>query len=183
MILVREDDREILTAEKIRKDGMDLARFSLGTSLLSTFLLCCITAFFVAIIPISFDIGTVLFDIIWCAVVVFVACITVTSVLDVLIKVKKWLVYRNYDFDVIETAVSMKTERVEREYYGILWLKYRYREPVNHHYMFFKDYGEIRCGELVKEGDVFYLVISKKDKKIIDSYSAIRYRFKGVKLV
>ncbi len=177
---MREDDREILTAEKIRKDGMGLARFSLVTSVLGTFSFLGITAFFAAIIPIAFEIGTVLLGVIWSAVVVFVACITVISVLDTLSRINEWLMYRNYGFDVVEAAVSMKTERVELEYHGTLCrFKYRYREAVNHHYMFFKDYGEIRCGERVKEGDTFYLAIRKKDKKILNAYSAIRYRFRG----
>ncbi|MBQ1934242.1 MAG: hypothetical protein II370_04505 [Clostridia bacterium] len=179
--MIREDDREILTAEKIRKDEMELARFSLGTSALGTVLSLGITAFFIAIIPIGFKVGMVLFDVVWSAVVAFVAVITVMGGLDTFDKFNVWLMYRNYEFDVVEATVSMKTERVEVEYCTLWRLKYRSRhsEAVNHHYMFFKDYGEIRCGERVKEGDAFYLAIRKKDRKIMNAYSAIRYRFKG----
>ena len=45
--MIREDDGEILTAEKIRKDEMELARFSLGTSALGTVLSLGITAFII----------------------------------------------------------------------------------------------------------------------------------------
>ena len=179
--MMREDEREILTAEKIRKDGMELARFSLGTCVLGTVLSLGITAFLIAITPIAFELGSVLLAVIWSAVVAFVVALTVMACLDTFDKFKEWLMYRNYAFDVVEATVSMKTERVEIEYYTLWRLKYRYRyrDAVNHHYMFFKDYGETRCGERVKEGDVFYLAIRKKDRKILNAYSAIRYRFKG----
>ncbi|MBQ7010468.1 MAG: hypothetical protein IJN63_02085 [Clostridia bacterium] len=175
--MMREDDREILTVEKIRKDGMELSRFSLGTNVLGTVLFLGITALFIAITPMVFELGSVLLSVIWSAVVVLVVRTNVKVVLDTLREGNKWLMYRNYAFDVVEAAVSMKTERVERERHGSV--RRGYTEYVNHHYMFFKDYGEMRCEESVKEGDTFYLEIRKKDKKIINAYSAIRYRFRG----
>ena len=81
------------------------------------------------------------------------------------------------EFEVVEAVVSSVTQRVEDELHRAG--KFSYKEAVLHYYMFFKDYGELRCGESTKEGDVYYLVITKKDKKVIESYSAIRYRFKG----
>lgn len=166
--MIRDDERQVLTVANICENGKRAAIYGME-GIFFVFLLWGLITFFVITCASNSAfgiIGKIFFSVIQASLVVCFA-----------IKLKEYLFYRNIEFEVVEAVVSSVTQRVEDEWHRTG--KFSYKEAVLHYYMFFKDYGEIRCGESTKEGDVYYLAISKKDKKVIGSYSAIRYRFKG----
>lgn len=81
------------------------------------------------------------------------------------------------EIELIEAKVSSVSQWEESVYYGghsgRKWHRYETRYD-----MTFQDYGTVRCGSYVREGDIFYLAINKKDNSIWRVYSPSEYRIK-----
>ena len=170
--MIRDDERQVLTVANICENGKRTAIYGMEATFF-VFLIWGLITFFVIICAPNSAFGII--------AKIFFSALQASLVVYFAIIFKKYLFYKNVEFEVVEAVVSSVTQRVEdeRHSYNGIHGRYSYKEAVLHYYMFFKDYGELRCGESTKEGDVYYLAISKKDKKVIGSYSAIRYRFKG----
>ncbi len=84
---------------------------------------------------------------------------------------------RNWEYDIIESKVSMVSERLEDKVYG----HHGYHTLVTRYYMTFKDYGEAECSFGVREGDKYYLLIEKNSNRLIEAYSAAEYVYKPSK--